>query len=238
MGADDAVHRQEVVLHLCLAELGRQHEPGQVAVQQPRHLRCGSSTSSLSKGKLRLTSQAAPDRRLCRVLVQGAAVGKVRAHAKQHWSKQQLTCGTSVRVKGRSPGVCVCSGSLYSFIVRPMVIRGCNKAWCQVLEPAAGSLEACCSPLFRHRCARADAFQAEEALFAARLASQHMCEAAAWARTGMPAHGLLTAQQVAACQAQHTSRREKLMEISFLGLSERCQYWQVATGLGSTTPAV
>ena len=37
---------------------------------------------------------------------------------------------------------------------------------------------------------------------------------------------------------QRTARREKLMEISFLGLRLRCQYWQVATGLGSTTPAV
>lgn len=35
-----------------------------------------------------------------------------------------------------------------------------------------------------------------------------------------------------------TARREKPTEMSFLGLRERCQYCAVATGLGSTTPAV
>ena len=35
-----------------------------------------------------------------------------------------------------------------------------------------------------------------------------------------------------------TWRREKPTEMSFLGLRERCQYWVVDTGLGSTAPAV
>ena len=45
-------------------------------------------------------------------------------------------------------------------------------------------------------------------------------------------------QYTLAQSLRRTSRREKLMEISFFGLSERCQYWQVAAGMGSTTPAV
>ena len=49
---------------------------------------------------------------------------------------------------------------------------------------------------------------------------------------------MMMAVQLSMLYRELTARREKPTLISFFGLRERCQYCAVATGFGSTTPAV
>ena len=122
-------------------------------------------------------------------------------------------CGTSRSSMGRRPGVAGCSGSLYSLRVRAMVMRGASRLRRAAREAARGHRRSPRAP----RCAGHQ--------------EQHP-------RIPPPALSPLWQVQVHPPCCALPMLHLNPMEMSFLGLRERCQYWHSATGLGSSTPAV